>query len=120
MINKYTLIEVIFLILLFTQMTINDTEAQGLEDIKLPDGFKIEIYASDIQNARSMVLSPDGILFVGTRKVGNVYAVLDKDKDNKAEHIIKIAQGLNMPNGVDFRKGSLYVAEVNRVLRYDN
>jgi glucose/arabinose dehydrogenase len=66
-----------------------------------------------------MTLSPNGALFVGTREAGKVYAVLDHDKDQKADEVVTIAQGLNMPNGVAFRDGALYVAEVNRVLRYD-
>jgi glucose/arabinose dehydrogenase len=91
-----------------------------LELVKLPPGFKIDIYATGIPNARSMALSPRGILFVGTRKAGNVYAVLDPNGDFRADEVVILANGLNMPNGVAFRNGSLYVAEVNRILRYDN
>lgn len=93
-----------------------------LDTIKLPPGFSIELYAGDVTNARSMVLSPNGTLFVGTRRigVGNVYAIVDRNKDNKADEVILIAKGLNMPNGVAFRNGSLYVADTTRLLRYDN
>ena len=88
--------------------------------ITLPPGFHISIYADNIEGARSMALSPDGVLFVGTRGEGKVYAILDTNKDYKADEIITIASGLNMPNGVAFRNGSLYVAEISRILRYDN
>ena len=91
-----------------------------LEQIKLPPGFKIDIYAADVPKARSMAISPQGVLFVGTRKAGKVYAVRDRDGDFRADEVITLAKGLNMPNGVAFRNGALYVAEVNRVLRYDN
>lgn len=91
-----------------------------LEKIKLPPGFEISIYAKHVPNARSMTLSPNGTLFVGTRKAGNVYAIVDRNKDHKADEVITLAQGLNMPNGVAFRDGALYVAEVNRVLRFEN
>ncbi|MCZ6623318.1 MAG: sorbosone dehydrogenase family protein [Deltaproteobacteria bacterium] len=91
-----------------------------LEKIKLPPGFEISIYAKHVPNARSMTLSPHGTLFVGTRKAGNVYAIVDRNKDHKADEVITLAQGLNMPNGVAFRDGALYVAEVNRVLRFEN
>ncbi len=91
-----------------------------LEQIRLPDGFSIALYADKIPNARSMALSPGGTLFVGTRKAGNIYAVLDHDQDNQADEVITLAQGLNMPNGVAFHQGALYVAEVARILRYDN
>jgi glucose/arabinose dehydrogenase len=91
-----------------------------LGDITLPPGFDINIYATDVENARSLALGDSGILFVGTRSAGRVYAVLDRNKDAIADEVITIADGLNMPNGVAFRNGSLYVAEVNRVLRYDS
>jgi len=91
-----------------------------LDTIKLPPGFEISVFAANVPNARSMSLSPHGTLFVGTRRAGNVYAILDYNHDNIADEVITIARGLNMPNGVAFRKGSLYVAEVNRILRYDN
>jgi glucose/arabinose dehydrogenase len=114
------------LIVLFLLFNVTSCQAAGgmrgihLDRIQLPPGFKIQIYAKDVANARSMVMSPKGILFVGTRQAGKVYAVLDENKDHIADEIITIADGLNMPNGVAFRSGSLYVAEVNRIIRYDN
>jgi glucose/arabinose dehydrogenase len=87
--------------------------------ISLPEGFSIETYAPDVPNARSMALGPDGTLFVGTRSDGRVYAIPDRDADGHADDVITIASGLNMPNGVAMREGALYVAEVNRVLRFD-
>ena len=91
-----------------------------LDLIKLPAGFRIDLYAADIPNARSMVMSPGGILFVGSRKAGKVYAVIDRDKDYHADEVITLFKGMNKPNGVAFRKGSLYVAEVSRILRFDH
>jgi glucose/arabinose dehydrogenase len=67
-----------------------------------------------------MTLSPNGALFVGTRENGSVYAVLDHDQDQQADEVITLAQRLNMPNGVAFKEGALYLAEVNRVWRYDD
>ncbi len=90
-----------------------------LGEIKLPPGFKIDIYADNVDNARSMTLGDNGTLFVGTRE-SEVYAVIDENKDFKADKVLTIASGLNSPNGVAFTNGSLYVAEINRVLRYDN
>jgi glucose/arabinose dehydrogenase len=97
-----------------------DNQKLPLDKIKLPPGFKIELYASPVPGARSMTMSPNGTLFVGTRDEGNVYAILDTNRDGKAEEIITIAKGLHVPNGVAFRNGSLYVAEVGRILRYDD
>jgi len=91
-----------------------------ISTLKLPEGFKIEIYADNVVNARSMALTPSGILFVGTRDKGNVYALVDKNGDYKVEKQYLIASKLNMPNGVAFRNGDLYVAEVNRILRFKN
>ena len=91
-----------------------------LDKLTLPDGFSIEVYAPDVPNARQLSLSPDGTLFVSTRRLGNVYAVRDDDGDQKADRVLTLDSGLNMPNGVAFRDGDLYVAEVNRVLRYDD
>ena len=90
-----------------------------LNKIGLPDGFEISIYASDVPGARSMALGPNGTLFVGTR-VGKVYAIVDRNRNNRADEVITVARGLRMPNGVAFRGGALYVGEVSRVLRYDN
>ncbi len=113
---------IVFPTLLIWMHTLFCSQASGLplNQIKLPPGFEINIYASNVPNARSMTLNPNGTLFVGTRNAGNVYAVLDRGKDNVADEVITLTRGLNMPNGVAFRDGSLYVAEVNRVLRYDN
>jgi glucose/arabinose dehydrogenase len=91
-----------------------------LEKIRLPEGFVIDVYAEGVTNARSMVLSPGGTLFVGTRDKGQVYALRDTNNDYYADVMHVIAKGLKMPNGVAFRDGSLYVAEVSRILRYDN
>jgi glucose/arabinose dehydrogenase len=110
---------IIGVILLFPTLAVGG-DRLPLEDIKLPPGFEINIYASPVENARSMTLSDKGTLFVGTRKAGRVYAILDENRYHRAEQIITLARGLNMPNGVAFRDGSLYVAEVNRVLRYDD
>lgn len=95
-----------------------------LDRIKLPPGFKIHVYAR-VPNARSMVLSEKGTLFVGNRQVDrnrrrNVYAVRDHDGDFRADQVYTLAEGLWMPNGVALHNGSLFVAEVNRILRFDN
>lgn len=88
--------------------------------ISLPPGFRIAVYAEEVPGARSMALGPRGTLFVGTRGAGKVYAVVDRDGDRKADEVLTLAQGLNMPNGVAFHDNALYVAEVHRILRYDD
>lgn len=98
----------------------NSTGSGDVAGVKLPPGFSISVYADDVPNARSMTLSPSGVLFVGNRSGGSVYALTDENGDYKADKVYTIASGLFMPNGVAFKDGSLYVAEVNRILRYDN
>lgn len=91
-----------------------------ISDIKLPPGFSIAVYAANVPGARSMARGAKGVLFVGSRHEGKVYAVVDRNGDHKADEVLTIADGLNSPNGVAFRNGALYVAEISRVLRYDN
>jgi glucose/arabinose dehydrogenase len=64
--------------------------------VKLPPGFEISIYAAGIPNARSMVMSPSGTLFVGTREAGRIYAVVDHDGDFRADEKVTLADGLNI------------------------
>ena len=59
-------------------------------------------------------------LFSGNPKIGNVYAVRDTDRDGRADEVKTILMGLNMPNGVAFRDGALFVGEQHRIVRYDN
>lgn len=90
-----------------------------ISKLSVPPGFKIEVYA-EVPNARSMSLSPSGILYVGNRSEENVYAVVDEDKDGHADKIYKVASGLNTPNGVAFKDGNLYIATISQILRLDN
>lgn len=90
-----------------------------LDRIKLPEGFKITVFA-EVNNARSLALGADGTLFVGNRGGDKVYAVRDEDGDFAADQVYTLISGLDMPNGVAFRNGSLYIAELNRILRLDN
>ncbi len=66
-----------------------------------------------------MVLGPKGTVFVGTRGAGKVYA-LPAQAEKNARRVITVAEGLKSPNGVAFHNGALYVAEISRVLRYDD
>ncbi len=90
-----------------------------LGEIRLPPGFAISLFADNVEGARSMCLGEKGTLFVSTREPGKVYALVDHNRDNRVDEVVTIAAGLNMPNGVAFREGALYVAEVSRVLRFD-
>ena len=92
-----------------------------LKKISLPDGFKIDVYASGVENARSMTISPSGTVFVGNRKADNVFALVDNDRDGKVDKKYLITDKLtNMPNGVVFHNGNLYVAEVNKIWLFED
>lgn len=91
-----------------------------LEKIELPPGFEIAIYADNVPGARSLALGTNGTVYVGTLAAGKVYAVIDENRDGTADEVVTVAEGLNSPNGVAFRDGSLYVAEINRILRFDD
>jgi glucose/arabinose dehydrogenase len=89
-----------------------------MEAVSLPPGFEIDLYTGQVPGARSMALSPSGVLYVGTRQNGRVYAVIDEDRDFAADRVITLIDGLTMPNGVAFDQGDLFVAEVGRILRF--
>jgi len=109
-----------FLAVLLLAFTLGSPPDIDLSKIKLPPGFEISVYADEVPNARQMALSPNGTLFVGTRGLGKVWAVVDRDGDHKADQVYMIADSLTMPSGLAFRDGSLYVAAVSRILRYDD
>ena len=87
-----------------------------LDTLKVPEGFHVEVWAEGVAEARSLALGDKGTVFVANRNGKNVYAVLDKGGSREVKTILK---GLNAPNGVAFAKGSLYVAERDRITRYD-
>lgn len=87
--------------------------------LRLPEGFRIDVYARGVDNARQMALGEQGTLFVGTRRDGRVFAVSDVDGDGVSDRVRVIDQGLDMPSGLAFREGALYVAAHDRILRYD-
>src|SRR5437870_11891601 len=90
--------------------------AAELSAITLPSGFRIAVYAGDVPGARQMAAGPAGVVFVGSRSEGKVYAVVDRGGAQRQVHVL--ASGLNMPSGVAFRDGALYVAAVSRILRF--
>ena len=98
------------------KMTVTPPDQIPLDQIQLPPGFKAEIWAHGMPGARMMTRGDKGTIFVGTRGIGRVYAVTDKGATR--EHQI-VTEGHYQPNGVAFRDGSLYVAAINQVMRFD-
>jgi len=87
-----------------------------VDKLKVPSGFKVSLWASGLPNARVMTWGDKGTLFVSSRVAGNVYAVLDKGGSREVK---TIAKGLNLPNGIAFRNGTLYIAEIHRITKMD-
>ncbi|WP_420581074.1 PQQ-dependent sugar dehydrogenase [Reichenbachiella sp.] len=103
-----------------TESSEEETLNESLKKIILPEGFVISLYADNVPNARSMTLSPGGILYVGTRQDDKVYALEDTDDDNVIDKKYIVAQDMNTPNGVAFKDGDLYVAEINKIWKFVN
>jgi glucose/arabinose dehydrogenase len=96
---------------------VTPVEKLPLDKIKLPAGFKAEVWSHGHPGGRTMVMGPKGTMFMGTRVIGRVYAITNKDGKREVK---TIATGLTQPNGLAFKDGSLYVFAINKVLRYDN
>ncbi len=88
-----------------------------LPQLKLPKGFKIEVYAHGIANARTVRIGDKGTVFVSNRLLDKVYAIVER---NGKREVKVIASGLDRPNGLAFHKGALYVAEGTKISRFDN
>ena len=85
--------------------------------LKLPPGFQIEVFASGVANARSIRVDTDGIVYVSSRTVGKVYAIVEKD----GKRVVKtIASGMHAPNGIALHNGTLYIAEIERISKIEN
>ena len=94
-----------------------------LDQIKIPKGFKIEVFAEGLENPRSLDIGSNGTIFVGTRRNDEhfIYAIRDEDEDGKAEVVKRITKGLEWnPMGVAIRGEDLYIGEIHRIVKYDN
>jgi len=106
----------VLLAAMFQPVSAGIKEKVLLTAVQLPPGFKIELFCGEVPGARSLAMSPSGVLYVGTRQTGRVYAVITRPAE--PQRVVTIADGLNMPNGVAFWDGDLYVAEVGRIIRF--
>jgi glucose/arabinose dehydrogenase len=84
--------------------------------LKVPAGFNIEVYAAGMANARSLALGDQGTVFVGSRLVDKVYAIINRDGKREVKVLVS---GLYRPNGLAFKDGTLYIAELSRVSRIE-
>lgn len=91
-----------------------------LAHFRLPPGFAMSVYADGVDTARSMAVSSSGIVYVGSRKAGKVYALVSSKGDHVVDKVVTVASGLDAPIGVTLLGGALYIAEIARVTRIDN
>ncbi len=91
----------------------------NLNQLKLPDGFHIAVFADNIDGARMLTFTPGGILLVSESGEGKVVALPDPRHTGKADRTVDVLSGLNEPHGIAFYEGKLYVAENDKVRRYD-
>jgi glucose/arabinose dehydrogenase len=100
-----------------TPPTVTALDKLPVDKLKLPNGFKAEVWSHGHPGARTMVKGDKGTIFMGTRLIGRVYAITDKDGKREVKTLLT---GLTQPNGLEFKDGALYVFAINKVLRYDN
>lgn len=101
------------------------SQAPAVEKLSVPAGFVVEVYAANVPFARQLAVAPSGTVFVGAMRLGAkapyaIHALVDRNKDHKVDEVIPVATGLDTPNGVAFHNGALYVAEMTRIVRFDN
>jgi len=89
-----------------------------LKQLKLPEGFHIAVFA-EADSARMLTFTPGGVLLVSESGEGKVVALPDAKHSGKAERAVTVLDGLNEPHGIAFYAGKLYVAENNKLRRYD-
>ena len=87
-----------------------------IEKLKAPKGFKIELYAAGVGNARTLRQGDKGTVFVGSRLLDKVYAIVDKGEKREVKPIYS---GLYRPNGLAFKDGVLYIAELSRISKVE-
>jgi glucose/arabinose dehydrogenase len=90
-----------------------------LTTIRLPPGFAIEFFARDLGYARFLTLDPRGTLLVSVPRAGRILALPDDDRDGRADAAVPVVEGLDLPHGLAFLDGRLYIAETGRILHFD-
>jgi glucose/arabinose dehydrogenase len=87
-----------------------------VDKLKVPKGFKVEVYASGIPNARSLRLGDKGTVFVSNRTLDKIYAIVDKGGKREVK---VIAKDLYRPNGIALHDGTLYIAELSQISKIE-
>ena len=107
----------LFLLLLF--FPVPGCAQMEISKLHLPQGFHISIFADTEQSPRMLTFSPGGVLIATATSEGTVLAMPDARQSGKTDRVITVLKDLNGPHGITFYNGALYIAEVNRIVRYD-
>lgn len=111
------LLNLTILLLIFLFPSFNGHAASPIRDLKLPPGFKIDIFAKGLRRPRFFARSPDDVIFVTLLGNGKVAALPDQNDDGKADKKIIYLSGLNKPHGITFHDGYLYIGESHQIIR---
>jgi glucose/arabinose dehydrogenase len=106
-------------LLLVTSISLSAQEAFNASRLQMPKGFHLSVFEDDVDSARMMVFSPGGVLVVTLSDVGKVVALPDPQHTGTAQRVVTVAEKLNEPHGIAFYKGQLYIAENDKVERFD-
>lgn len=118
MISPIAGIPVSFMLLL-AWVTAAEAHDLPLHHLKMPEGFKVEVFA-ELTNPRQLARSESGIVYAGSRRAGNLYAIIDQNGDHVADEVIEIDSGLSLPSGIALSGNDLYVGAIETIFRYPN
>jgi glucose/arabinose dehydrogenase len=104
---------------LLTTLSAAEQTPFSLKQLHLPDGFHVAVFADNIDSARMLTFTPGGVLLISESGEGKVVALPDPKHTGKAAREVDVLSGLNEPHGIAFYQGKLYVAENDKVRRYD-
>lgn len=99
------------------RLTVTPADQVPVARLRVPEGFRVELWASGMPGLRAMVRGEGGTIFAGTRTIGRVYAIRDLGDRRETRVLL---QGLTQPSGLALRDGALYVSALSRMLRYDD
>ena len=106
----------VFLAFLLVTLALPVQAAIQVDKLKVPARFRVSLYSDAVPSAREMALGDKGTVFVGSMRAGKVYALTDADHDGRAERVRVLASGLQLPVGVAFHQGDLYISAVSKIL----
>ena len=109
----------IFVILSFIAINAISSDDKILESISVENGFEVSIFSSTTNAPRQITEGNSGYIFVGSKQ-GDVYALKDHDGNGKADFSMVVASGMGDSSGVAFYKGSLFIAEIDKVWKIED